>query len=88
MTRHDVTMNAHDEIKKRLRTQAETGQIRVSLHGHEEMVEEEITYEEICDVLCRGDVLENYPEYQRGPCCLMCGQTSANDFCMSFAPHR
>lgn len=73
-------MNEHDDILRQLRAQVQAGDIRLSLHGHEEMVAEEILYEDICEVLCQGKVLENYPDYQRGPCCLICGQTSGGRF--------
>lgn len=63
-----------DAITARLRTQSATDAIRVSLHAHQEMVEEDITIEQVQEVLADGRVLENYPDHKRGPCCLLCGQ--------------
>jgi hypothetical protein len=44
------------------------------------MVEEDISYEQVCEALSDGKVIENYPEYQRGPCCLVCGQASSGRY--------
>ncbi len=65
-----------DEIIKQLRQQVSRDSIRVSLHGHAEMVEEDISYDQLCEALSNGSVIENYPEHQRGACCLVCGQTT------------
>ena len=63
-------------ITARLREQCENDAIRVTLHAHQEMVEEDISLEEVCDVLLDAAVLENYPDHKRGSCCLVCGKTS------------
>ena len=57
-------MNVLDpnEIIKRLRQQVILDQIRVSLHGHGEMVEEDISYDQLCEALLNGKVIENYAE--------------------------
>lgn len=63
-----------DAIIERLREQVSLGKIRVSRHAHEEMVEEDISYDQVCEALSSGSVIENYSEHQRGSCCLVCGQ--------------
>ncbi len=68
------------EIIGRLREQASADAIRVTLHGHREMVAEEISYQVVRDVLEDCEVLENYPDHQRGPCCLVCGRTGPGRF--------
>jgi hypothetical protein len=69
-----------DKIIERLRRQVSFGNIRVTLHGHEEMVEDGLTYEEICEAILNGKVIENYPEHQRGACCLVCGQAPSERY--------
>ncbi len=66
----------HGAIIGRLRKQVEADAIRITVHAHQEMVEEKISLQEICDVLHDAAVIENYPEHKRGPCCLLCGRTS------------
>jgi hypothetical protein len=44
------------------------------------MVEENISYDSMIEALARGKVIENYPEHQRGSCCLVCGQDSTGRF--------
>ena len=45
--------------------------IRVSLHAHQEMVEEDITYRQFREVLCEPRIVENYPD-TNAECCLVC----------------
>lgn len=39
------------------------------------MVEEEISPDEVLGAIRRGEILEHYPEYRRGACCLLNGRT-------------
>jgi hypothetical protein len=40
------------------------------------MVEEDISLEEVREVLLDAAVVEDYPEHRRGACSLVCGRTS------------
>ena len=71
-----LDINDPQAVVTRLSEQAERDAIRVSLHAHQEMVEEDITYNQVRDVLCEPRILENYPEHKRGPCCLVCRRTT------------
>jgi len=62
-------------IEKCFRDQVKADALRISVHAHNEMAEEHILYDEICEVLLNGKIIENYPDHQRGPCCLVCGKT-------------
>ena len=64
----------------RLRDQCRRDAVRVTLHAHQEMVEEYVSYEAMVEGLSRGKVIENYPDHQRGPYCLVCGQDTAGRF--------
>ncbi len=71
------------EIALRLREQAAADHIRVTIHGHQEMVAEDISYEVVGEVLQKSRVIENYPDHQRGPCCLVCAVSLPGGSCMS-----
>jgi uncharacterized protein DUF4258 len=75
-------LDPHDAagIMTRLREQAERDAVRLTVHAHEEMADESISYDEISDVLSRGEVVENYPEHKRGACCLICARTCRGRF--------
>jgi hypothetical protein len=62
------------EIAKRLREQAADGRVRLTVHGHQEMVEENCGYDSLREALLDCQVVENYPDHQRGACCLVCGR--------------
>ncbi|MFO7905611.1 MAG: DUF4258 domain-containing protein [Pirellulaceae bacterium] len=68
------------EIARRLHEQASADEIRVTVHGHREMVDEDISYEAVREALRDCQVLENYPDHQRGACCLVCGRTGSGRF--------
>jgi len=44
------------------------------------MVEEEVSYDELCEVLGGARLLENYPDHKRGACCLVCGRTGRDRY--------
>ena len=60
---------------EQLRHEAATGNIRLTQHANREMVEEEITLNEVLEAIVSGQVLENYTEHRRGACCLVNGTT-------------
>jgi hypothetical protein len=51
--------------------------VRVTVHAHQEMVEEGITMDDVLRVIAAGDVIEDYPTHRRGACCLVGGTTRA-----------
>jgi hypothetical protein len=62
-------------VLERIRAQAAAENIRITQHAQQEMVEEDITLEEVLQAIATAHVLENYPEHRRGPCCLLNGLT-------------
>ena len=56
-------------IKKKIRNQ----EYDLSIHAHNERQEEQIAIEEIEKVLSKGDIIEKYPNDQRGESCLVAG---------------
>ena len=61
-------------VTARIREQARARQVKFTVHAHQEMRNDEVTLSELLAMLTGGQVLENYPEYDRGPCCLVGGQ--------------
>jgi hypothetical protein len=59
----------------RIRSLVAANAIRLTQHAHEEMVEESIQLNEVLEVIANAQIIENYPEHKRGPCCLLAGAT-------------
>lgn len=64
-----------DATLERIRTQAKAENIRITQHAQQEMVEENITLDEVLEAIGSGQILEDYPEHRRGACCLLNGLT-------------
>jgi hypothetical protein len=47
------------------------GNIRIPEHGYDELVADDITVREIVEGSPDGIVIEEYPEYPKGPCVLI-----------------
>lgn len=62
-------------ILARIQKQAAALAIRVTQHAQEEMDDEDITLDEVLSAIANGQILEDYPEHLRGPCCLLYGRT-------------
>jgi hypothetical protein len=69
-----------DVILARIRELAAAEMIRVTQHAQVEMDADEVTLDEVLDVSVAGQILENYPEHRRGPCCLLCGRSFRGRF--------
>ena len=60
---------------ERIKEQASAEDVRVTLHAQQEMVEEEITFDDVLGAIDSSCIVENYPDHRRGACCLLCGYT-------------
>ncbi|MBU0511756.1 MAG: DUF4258 domain-containing protein [Chloroflexi bacterium] len=69
MSKQDVINTTQQAVR--------TGQIKISLHAAEEAVAEDIHRTEILEALSNITILEEYPNWWLGPCCLLYGQTHA-----------
>lgn len=65
-----------DVILVRIQKQARESTLRVTQHAQKEMDNEEITLDEVLTAIMRGQILEDYSEHKRGPCCLLYGRTN------------
>lgn len=63
---------------ERIRAQADVENIRITQHAQQEMVEENVTLDEVLEAIATGKILENYPEHRRGACCLLNGLTQTS----------
>jgi hypothetical protein len=72
-------IDPHDPaaILARVRAQAAARNLRVSQHAEDAMFDDAFTSNDIRSAIASGQVLENYPLYHRGPCCLLVGNTSS-----------
>ena len=66
-----------ETIQQLIHKQVKNKHLRITQHAHQEMVEENIVLNEMLEVILSSNVLENYPEHRRGPCCLLSGLTNA-----------
>jgi hypothetical protein len=61
---------------QRIRDQGRSDNLRITQHAHQEMVAEDITLDQLKEAIGTSELLENYPQHQRGACCLLAGRTS------------
>jgi len=59
------------ETLRRIMDLVRRGEVRISAHGYDEMAEDDILAREAIEGLEAGVVVEDYPEYQKGPCVLV-----------------
>jgi len=56
---------------ERIRALANAGDIRISEHGYDELSEDGLTTRELIAGLSRAALVEDYPDYPKGPCALV-----------------
>ena len=64
-----------DAMLSRIQRQAAVEALRVTQHAQVEMDAENITLNEVLAAIAHGQILEDYAEHKRGPCCLLYGCT-------------
>ena len=58
-------------ILKKIQWLVNEGEIRISEHGYDELSEDGISSREVVKGLREAIVIENYPDYPKGPCVLV-----------------
>lgn len=58
-----------------IRARVRAGNVRITQHAHQEMVEEDIALDDVFEAIADAEILEDYPGHRRGPCCLLGGLT-------------
>lgn len=66
-----------NETVERIRALVARREVRVSDHGYDELASDGILVREVLKGLERAEVLEDYPEYPKGPCVLVLQQDDA-----------
>lgn len=56
----------HDKIRRL----ASQGKVRVSEHGYDELADDGLSAREVVAGLATGIVIEEYPDFAKGPCAL------------------
>lgn len=54
------------------------GDVRVSLHAYEELASEDIQVRDVINGINTAVVIEDYPDYPKGPCVLVLEENRAN----------
>lgn len=65
------------EIVGRIRSCFERGDVLLTVHARQEMAEESIDTDELSEAIATAEILEDYPDHRRGPCCLLVGTTQS-----------
>ena len=60
-------------VVQHIRDRVAAGQVRITQHAQQEMVEDEILLDDLLSALAAPEVLEDYPGHRRGACCLVLG---------------
>ena len=59
-----------ESFHDKLRRLASQGKVRVSEHGYDELADDGLSAREVVVGLATGTVIEEYPDFAKGPCAL------------------
>jgi uncharacterized protein DUF4258 len=65
-------------ILDQIRALVASGEVRVSLHGYEELAADNVAVRDIIEGLASAEAIEEYPNYPKGPCVLVLERDKAN----------
>jgi hypothetical protein len=66
------------EFLEKVRALVARGEVLVSAHGYEELAADAISVRDVVDGLNAAVVIEDYPDYPKGPCALVLEQDGRN----------
>ena len=56
---------------EKVRVLVSAGEVRISEHGYDELAEDSLTAREVLDGIVDAAIVEEYPNYSKGPCILL-----------------
>ena len=59
------------KILKKIAALIESGDVRISEHGYDELAADGIFVRDLVETIDRARLIENYPDYPKGPCILV-----------------
>ena len=59
------------ETFKRVLDLIKKGEVKISNHGYDELAEDGLLVKEVIATVKSGKIVEDYPEYPKGPCVLV-----------------
>jgi hypothetical protein len=59
------------ETLDRVRVLVARGEVRISLHGYEELAADGVLVRDVVSGVATAVVVEDYPDYAKGPCVLV-----------------
>ena len=65
-----------EQILGRIQVQSRAEILHITRHAQQEMVEEDISLDNLLETISQGQILEDYPQHKRGACCLLSGLTA------------
>lgn len=74
---HERRITRLSATLEKVQALAVRGEVRVSLHGYEELAADQVRVRDIIDGVATALVVEDYPDYAKGPCVLVLQQDGA-----------
>jgi hypothetical protein len=71
---HDRWIEAVSQTLEQVQALVARGEVRVSLHGYEELAADQVLVHEVIEGLATATVIEDYPAFRKGPCVLVLEQ--------------
>lgn len=66
------------QILEQVRGLVARGEVRVSLHGYEELAADNVPVRDIIEGINSAEAIEEYPNYPKGPCVLVLERDKTN----------
>jgi len=70
-----LATNTVSDVFDKIKALVVAGSVRISDHGYEELVADGLTAREIVEGVEAAEVVEEYPDYPKGPCVLLLQRT-------------
>ena len=64
------------EIFEQIQNLVSRGEIRISDHGYDQLAADDIGVREVVEGVQKAQVIEEYPDYPKGPCVLVMQRTA------------